>query len=155
MSPGRQWIVDGMNVLGSRPDGWWRDRPEAQARLVDQLADLVRSDEAALVTVVFDGARRDEEVVHGAQSGISVVFAPGGPGAADARIVELARQLEEPGSAVVVTSDGALAAAVRGLGVHVVGSGSFRTLLDGLVVRSVRGLREDDDDRGRREGSAG
>ena len=32
-----RWIVDAMNVIGSRPDGWWRDRDAAMARLVDRL----------------------------------------------------------------------------------------------------------------------
>ena len=30
-------IVDGMNVLGSRPDGWWHDRPAAMAGLTRRL----------------------------------------------------------------------------------------------------------------------
>jgi 8-oxo-dGTP diphosphatase len=34
-------IVDGANVVGSRPDGWWRDRPGAAVRLRDELAPLV------------------------------------------------------------------------------------------------------------------
>ncbi|TDC70074.1 hypothetical protein E1193_30120, partial [Micromonospora sp. KC606] len=33
-------IVDGANVVGSRPDGWWRDRAGAAARLRDALAPL-------------------------------------------------------------------------------------------------------------------
>ena len=33
-------IVDGANVVGSRPDGWWRDRAEAAVRLRDELAPL-------------------------------------------------------------------------------------------------------------------
>jgi 8-oxo-dGTP diphosphatase len=33
-------IVDGANVVGSRPDGWWRDRPGAAARLRGELAPL-------------------------------------------------------------------------------------------------------------------
>ena len=32
-------IVDGNNVMGSRPDGWWKDRPAAMRRLVSQLGD--------------------------------------------------------------------------------------------------------------------
>ena len=32
-----EWIVDGNNVMGSRPDGWWRDRRGAQRRLVERL----------------------------------------------------------------------------------------------------------------------
>ena len=34
-------IVDAANVMGSRPDGWWRDRPGAARRLVDQIGELV------------------------------------------------------------------------------------------------------------------
>ena len=34
-------IVDGANVVGSRPDGWWRDRAGAATRLRDELAPLV------------------------------------------------------------------------------------------------------------------
>ncbi len=34
-------IVDGANVVGSRPDGWWRDRAGAAARLRAELAPLV------------------------------------------------------------------------------------------------------------------
>ncbi len=34
-------IVDSANVVGSRPDGWWRDRVGATVRLAEQLASLV------------------------------------------------------------------------------------------------------------------
>ena len=36
MGPVR-WLVDGMNVIGTRPDAWWRDRHAAMVRLVDLL----------------------------------------------------------------------------------------------------------------------
>ncbi len=45
-----RWIVDGMNVIGSRPDGWWRDRRGAMERLVRELESLDGE-----VAVVFDG----------------------------------------------------------------------------------------------------
>src|ERR1700685_627690 len=32
-----RWLVDGMNVIGTRPDGWWRDRHRAMVNLVDLL----------------------------------------------------------------------------------------------------------------------
>ena len=38
-----RWIVDGMNVIGSRPDGWWRDRDGARARLVEELSSYARA----------------------------------------------------------------------------------------------------------------
>ena len=37
-----RWIVDGMNVIGSRPTGWWRDRPGAMRGLVAELGDVRR-----------------------------------------------------------------------------------------------------------------
>ena len=33
----QRWIVDAMNVIGSRPDGWWKNRRGAMVRLVEQL----------------------------------------------------------------------------------------------------------------------
>ena len=32
-----RWIVDGMNVIGTRPDAWWEDRHAAMVRLVHML----------------------------------------------------------------------------------------------------------------------
>src|SRR4051812_45855217 len=51
---GMRRVVDGMNVIGTRPDGWWRDRPGAQRRLVGELAALGEP-----LTVVFDGREHD------------------------------------------------------------------------------------------------
>ena len=55
-------FVDGNNVMGSRADGWWRNRAEAAGRLVSEIAPLARGSGAAW-TIVFDGARA---VRHGA-----------------------------------------------------------------------------------------
>ncbi len=52
----RRLVVDGNNVLGSRPDGWWRDRPGATRRLVAELQELAART-GDRVTVVFDGNR--------------------------------------------------------------------------------------------------
>lgn len=51
----RRWFVDGNNVMGSRPDRWWNDRPAAQARLAQQVAEWCRG-HAEPVVLVFDGA---------------------------------------------------------------------------------------------------
>lgn len=104
-------IVDGMNVIGSRPDGWWRDRPGAQRRLVAQLGALGRP-----LTVVFDGREHDTAPA----TGIEVRFARH----ADDLIAELA----EPG-VVVVTSDRGLAARVRERGGEVEPAKAFRESL--------------------------
>ena len=49
-------IVDGANVVGSRPDGWWRDRAGAAHRLHDQLstADLPEDE----IVLVLEGQAR-------------------------------------------------------------------------------------------------
>src|SRR5947209_10884275 len=60
-------IVDGMNVIGSRPDGWWRDRRGAQRALVQALGELGEP-----MTVIFDGAPHDTEP----PPGVEVAFAP-------------------------------------------------------------------------------
>ena len=60
---------------------------------------------------------------------MTVVFAPGGPDAADHVIAGMVRSLEDPGGTTVVTSDAALAARVRASGAAVMGVGSFARLL--------------------------
>jgi rRNA-processing protein FCF1 len=117
-----RWLVDGMNLIGSRPDGWWRDRPRAMRELVEQLRGL---DEP--VTVVFDG-RPFELPDAGA---VEVVFASRrGRNAADDDIAELVAQADEPEQWRVVTSDHELSERVRDRGAQVVGTGAFRRRLD-------------------------
>src|SRR4051794_18494112 len=104
-------VVDGMNVIGSRPDGWWRDRRGAHRRLVAALAGLGEP-----VTVVLDGSPHDIE----APEGVDVVFAP----VADDEIAARAA----PGVRVV-TSDRGLAERVRAAGGEVEPAKGFRDRL--------------------------
>lgn len=121
-------LVDGMNVIGSRPDGWWKDRTRAMRLLAWELrAYAERTGER--LTVVFDG-RPIDEILRG--HGIEVQFAPGGANAADRRIERLVGDHADPASVTVVTSDKALARAVGAAGAHVLGSGEFRSRLDEL-----------------------
>jgi nicotinic acid mononucleotide adenylyltransferase/predicted RNA-binding protein with PIN domain len=120
----RHLLVDGNNVMGSRADGWWRDRPGAQRRLVDDLRNLVtRTGDA--VTVVFDGRpatglpERDDAVVRVAYARRS------GRDAGDDRIVEEVATAHDPSSLTVVTSDRELARRVRELGANVEGAGTL------------------------------
>ena len=122
-----RWLIDGMNVIGSRPDGWWRDRDAAKHRLVERLAALAARGEE--VTVVFDG-RAPEPPPQA--SGVEVLFAPGGPNSADQRIVGIVEALERPAETTVVTSDGPLAERVGALGAAVTGAGAFRRRLEAL-----------------------
>ncbi len=101
--PSAGWIIDGNNVMGSRPDRWWNDRPRAQARLAQQIAEWCRT-HTDPVTVVFDG-RPVEAVAAIAGGNLHVEFATSpGRNAADQRIVELA-VAAAPGPVVVVTAD--------------------------------------------------
>jgi predicted RNA-binding protein with PIN domain len=118
-------VVDGNNVMGSRPDGWWRDREGATKRLVAQLGEWAAR-EGQDVLVVFDGAPWDEH--HAQPSRVEVRFASRrGRDAADDDIA--AYVADHDGPVRVVTSDAELARRVREHGAEVVGA---RTLLDDL-----------------------
>src|SRR5215204_5794584 len=92
-------IVDGNNVMGSRPDGWWRDRAGAAARLVAELGAWAEED----VLVVFDGRAPAGLDV---PARVEVRFAEqGGRNAADDVIAALVAADADPGSLRVVTSD--------------------------------------------------
>jgi nicotinic acid mononucleotide adenylyltransferase/predicted RNA-binding protein with PIN domain len=120
----RRVLVDGNNVVGSRPDGWWRDRPAAARRLVAQLQDLAarRGDD---VTVVFDG-RPLPDLAEGDHDGVRVAYARRpGRDAGDDRIVEEIGNDDDPASLTVVTSDRELARRARELGATVEGAGSL------------------------------
>ena len=113
-------LVDGMNVIGSRPDGWWRDRTAAMDRLVAEVAAWAGGQEdGARVVVVLDGRPRP---LDGTADGVEVRFAP----VADDAIAELAGAGD-----VVVTSDRELVARVQARGARVVSSRTFRRALDG------------------------
>ena len=122
-------VVDGMNVIGSRPDGWWRDRAGAALRLADRLARLAKERDDPVV-LVLDG-RPSERLGEGDHDGVSVLYARrGGRDAADDRIVELLGAHEQPGSVVVATSDRGLAERVRAVGGQVMSAGELLRLLD-------------------------
>jgi predicted RNA-binding protein with PIN domain len=131
-----RWLVDGLNVIGSRPNGWWRDRRGAMRELVDRLRAHAEATGEA-VTVVFDG--KPFELSAAGEAGVAVIFASrGGPDAADDEIVERVAAEEDPSSVAVVTSDAQLAARVRALGLEVISSGSFRHRLDSVASRGGR-----------------
>jgi predicted RNA-binding protein with PIN domain len=123
-----RYLVDGMNVIGSRPDGWWRDLDAAVARLARCLAAWSVAENVA-VTVVYDGSRPPalDELDLGP---LETAFAGRGR-QADDEIVRRVGTDPEPGSLAVVTSDRLLSERVRAAGAgEVAGAGSFRRLLD-------------------------
>ncbi|MFI6088768.1 NTP pyrophosphohydrolase [Streptomyces sp. NPDC051218] len=116
-------VVDAANVVGSVPDGWWRDRHGAAERLRDRLvayADTgIPGHPGPLdITLVVEGAARYVESVEG----VRVVPAPG---SGDDRIVELvAEAADRP--CVVVTADRELRRRVDELGALSVGPRTVR-----------------------------
>jgi predicted RNA-binding protein with PIN domain len=126
--PKHRLIVDGMNVIGSRPDGWWNDPDQAVRRFIEEL-DRYGSRTSEDITVVFD--RQPPDVSPGRHGTIVVAFASRrGRNAADYEIVQMATNDPAPESLTVVTSDAALAEQVRELGAKVRTSGSFRRHID-------------------------
>jgi predicted RNA-binding protein with PIN domain len=119
-------IVDGMNVIGSRPNRWWRDRERAMRRLVGALDAYAQAtgDETA---VVLDARPFDlgDEV-----TAVTVHFAPGGRDAGDDEIVRIVERDAAPDTLTIVSSDKELAARVGTRGARVISSGEFRTELD-------------------------
>jgi predicted RNA-binding protein with PIN domain len=121
-----RWIVDGMNVIGTRPDGWWRDRHEAMVRLVDRLERWAAAG-GEDVTVVFE--RPPSPPI--ASTVIEVAHAP--RARANAADDEILRRLAgEPGAVtvVVVTSDRWLADGARAAGAAVEPAEAFRRRIE-------------------------
>lgn len=109
-------IVDAANVVGSRPDGWWRDRPGAARRLHDQLgAAGLPYDE---VVLVLEGAAR-RGCPAGQDGRVHTVHARG---SGDDAIVEaVAAQTGAGRDVVVVTADRGLRDRVEAVGGSYVG----------------------------------
>jgi hypothetical protein len=109
-------VVDAANVVGSVPDGWWRDRAGAAERLRDALVDVVVPGVPGPVEVVLvvEGAARGVDGV----PGVRVVAAPG---SGDDTIVEVVAAAGPERRALVVTADRGLRARVLALGAEVLG----------------------------------
>jgi predicted RNA-binding protein with PIN domain len=121
-----RWLIDGMNLIGSRPTGWWRDREGAMRELVAAL-DGFAEESGAEVAVVFDGRERELSPER-----VEVAFASrAGRDAADDDIAARVEADPDPGSLRVVTSDAALADRVRSGGATVVPVMAFWRELEG------------------------
>lgn len=128
IGPAPELLVDAANTIGSRPDGWWRDRAGAVRRLRDQLAaamadglDLGETAESGPirrwpnVTLVTEGAARGVEAV----PGVRVVPAAG---SGDDLLVDLAAEHRaQPRPVIVVTADRELRRRVQAVGAGVLG----------------------------------
>ena len=115
-----------MNVIGSRPDGWWRDRGRAMVGLVEKL-DRWAADQGDDVTVVFE----QPPATAITSSVIEIAYAPrAAANSADDEIVRRVRADAHPHDISVVTSDKGLTERVVRLGARVHPAASFRDLVD-------------------------
>jgi hypothetical protein len=136
-------VVDVANVMGSRPDGWWRDRAGAAARLHGAIVRLAASGRATLpddntvtpgFVVVLEGAAKAAPIPAAPTSAAPTSAAEPGaadpvragevrvvraPGSGDDAIVAVVREL--PGRRVVVTADRELRDRSAAAGATVVG----------------------------------
>ncbi len=121
---GSRIVVDGNNVMGTTPDGWWRDRPGAVRRLLTRLQCFHRDTDNDLI-LVLDVPQAD--LPEGDHDGVTVRYARRkGRDAADDRIVELLDEGFSPDVEVsVVTSDRGLADRAVERGATVTGARAF------------------------------
>lgn len=111
-------VVDAANVVGSRPTGWWRDRPGAARDLLARIRGATRDGRLdARVVVVLEGKAR-AGAPEDAEDGVEVVHAPG---EGDDTIVDVVASTGDDEAVTVVTADRRLAARVRDLGADVIG----------------------------------
>src|SRR5690242_19643349 len=92
-------VVDAANVVGSRPDGWWRDRAGAARRLLTRLSTLDLGQPTEVV-VVLEGAAK--AAASDESDGVRVVLADG---SGDDAIVDVVAAAGEEDTITVVTAD--------------------------------------------------
>ena len=119
-------VVDAANVVGARPDGWWRDRAGAARRLCEALAASGGAGWDAVVVVLEGAARAGADA--GETGDVTVVHAPG---SGDDTLVDECVRLVDAGVAVT------LASADRGLLARV---GGRVTALGPRTLRDLIGL---------------
>lgn len=119
-------VVDAMNVIGSRPDGWWRDRAGAVERLVARLDEWAESSGERVTVVLEQEPRRP---LQPRRVGVEWASAPGRD-AADREILRrLPGWLGEGEEVVLVSSDRELARQARAAGATVEPASGFRRAL--------------------------
>lgn len=138
-------VVDGANVVGSRPDGWWRDRRGAAQRLIDGLSELTlhgipegrhggladQDSDAGLERIWPEIVVVTEGQANGAADPQGKIQTLAAERDGDQTIVDAVRQLVIKNSVRVVTADRGLRARVEETGAGVEGPGWLLSLIDG------------------------
>ena len=153
-------VVDVANVMGSRPDGWWRDRAGAAVRLHAEIARLAASGRAILGDEPGEPGEDEAErasgpgfvmVLEGAAKAAAARLAPPDPNAppepeaspvrpGEVRVIQAAGSGDDaivavvrrlPGRRVVVTADRALRERCVAVGAEIRGPGWLLGLIRG------------------------
>jgi predicted RNA-binding protein with PIN domain len=121
-----RWLIDGMNVIGTRPDAWWKDRHAAMIKLVDRLERWAAT-AGEDVTVVFEQPPRPP-----IRSTVIVIAHAPRPrrDSADDEIIRILLADPEPGVVRVVTSDHWLSDRAYAAGATVEPAAAFRALIE-------------------------
>jgi hypothetical protein len=122
---GNMLLIDAANVVGSRPTGWWRDRPGAARAFVERVRAAAEADRfTEPVVVVLEGAAR-RGVAEGTDKGVRVLHAPG---SGDDMLVAVATGATT--QVTIVTADRALRQRAEAVGARAAGPGWLLDLLD-------------------------
>ncbi|APE37286.1 hypothetical protein BOX37_28900 [Nocardia mangyaensis] len=122
-------VVDAANVIGSRPNGWWRDRAGAARRLLADLAGLsTRLPETTSIVVVLEGAAKAAvDDTEPATPRMTVVLAER---SGDDKIVDVVAQASAADQITVVTADRELRSRVQAPSTDTVGPSWLWSQLD-------------------------
>lgn len=118
----RRLLIDAMNLIGSKPDGWWNDPRGAMKALAVSL-DEFAGEAGEEITVVYD---KDPGPLPSLGNIRISVAKRKGRNAADHEICELVAADPNPSTLIVVTSDRQLVEKVQGMGARTMGAGTFR-----------------------------
>ena len=118
-------LIDAANVVGSRPTGWWRDRPGAARAFVERVRAAAAADRfAGPVVVVLEGMARSG-AEEGIADGVEVLHAPRG---GDDMLITVASDATDP--VTLVSADRVLRQRAVALGASVASPGWLLDLLD-------------------------
>jgi hypothetical protein len=107
-------LIDAANVIGSRPDGWWRDRPGAARVFVGRVRAAAQEGRlSAPVVVVLEGKARSG-AEPGEADGVTVVHAPA---SGDDKLVDVIRKTTS--GVTLVSADKELGTRAQALGADV------------------------------------
>jgi hypothetical protein len=129
-------LIDAANVIGSRPTGWWKDRPGAARAFVERLRAAAGTGPLAEPLVVVLEGKARQGVEPGVADGVTVVHAPG---SGDDTLVDVIADAVDAADRLIdntanpvtlVSADRALRERAEALGAHLASPGWLIALLD-------------------------